>query len=99
MKPQSIWLWRIARASFAASLLVFASPTIASVAAVSVGDVQFSWGHVLVLIAAGAVWGDARTNRLRDREEQKRDRDELRAEVREFRTELKEIWDELRRDR
>lgn len=95
MRP-SRWLWRIASGAFSAAVLVFASPTLAGVAAVSLGDVQFSWGHVLALIAAAAAWGDARTNRQRDREEQKRDRDETRAEIRELRHEIKELWAERR---
>lgn len=93
MKP-SRWLWRFAVAFYSAGLLVFATPTLATVAAVSIGDVTFGWGHVLILIAAGALWGDVRTNRARDREEQKRDRDETRAEIRELRHEIKELWTE-----
>lgn len=93
MKP-SRWLWRVATWACAGAALVFASPTLAAVSAVSVGEIQFSWGHVLALIAAAAAWGDARTNRLRDREEMKRDREETRAEIRELRHEMKELWTE-----
>jgi len=88
----SRWLWRVSVVSFAASLVFFAAPTLASVAAVSVGDLNFSWGHVLVLIAAAGAYGDMRTNRARDREEQKRDREEIRAEMHEMRNEIKELW-------
>ena len=95
MKP-SRWLYRVATATFAASLIVFATPTLATVAAVSIGDVTFGWGHVLVLIACGALYGDTRTNRARDREEQKRDREEVRAELKELRSELHQLWAERR---
>lgn len=100
MKP-SRWMWRMGALFYTASLFIFANPSLAAVAAVSIGDVTFGWGHVLVLIACGMVWGDSRTNRIRDREDQKRDRDqqakdreEWRAEVREMRAEIKELWSE-----
>ena len=64
MKP-SVWMWRVAAASLSGSLFVFALPALASVAAVSIGDVTFGWGHVLVLIAAAGAWGDSRARQNR----------------------------------
>ena len=62
---ESKWMWRVGVASFSAGVLIIGSPTLASVSAVSLGDVTFSWGHVLVLIAAASVWGDARARQTR----------------------------------
>lgn len=91
-----VWMWRLAVAFYSAGLIVFALPALAAVSAISIGDVTFGWGHVLVLIGIGAAWQDVKTNRARDREEQKRDRDEIRAEVREMRNEIKDLWNERR---
>lgn len=90
----SRWAWRVAWATLGGALWIFASPTLAGIAAVSIGEVTFGWGHVLVLVSVAAAWQDMKTNRARDREEQKRDRDEIRAEVRELRNELKDLWAE-----
>lgn len=96
MKPPSRWLWRVGVALYSASLIVFAFPALAAVSALSIGDVTFGWGHVLMLFGIGAAWQNEKTSRLRDREEQKRDRDEIRSEVREMRSEIKELWSERR---
>lgn len=64
MKP-SRWMWRVAALALSGSLYVFAFPALASVAAVSIGDVTFGWGHVLVLIAAAGAWGDSRARQNR----------------------------------
>ena len=104
---RSRWLYRVAAVTFAMALIVFATPTLATVEALSIGDVTFGWGHVLVLITCGALYGDMRTNIARDREEKRREREEslkdqhqhreeVRAEFKELRSEIRELWAERR---
>lgn len=59
------WMWRLGVATFGAGVLIIGSPALSAVSAVSLGDVTFSWGHVLVLIAAASVWGDSRARQTR----------------------------------
>lgn len=71
-------LWFVAVFAFSMSIVTAA---VAGQQGVGVGDVNFSWSQVLVLVALGAAWGDQRT----DRRAMRRDIDELKAEFHEFR--------------
>ena len=73
---QSRWLWRVAVASFIASVSVRAVQAATEHSAVGV-DSLFTFPQVALLVAVAAAWGDMRTNRNRDREEFKEFRQDV----------------------
>jgi len=81
---ESVWLWRIAVLAFLAAVSVSAVEAAGSPNE-GKGGAEFTFSQVAILVAVGAAWGDARTNRGRDREEFK----ELKDEVHEFMKEVR----------
>ena len=75
-EAQSRWLWRVAVASFFASVSVGAVDAATGVLGVG-GDSMFTFPQVALLVAVAAAWGDMRTNRNRDREEFKEFRQDV----------------------
>ena len=71
-------LWYVAIAAFALlALSMLFSPVAAEAAAVHVGDITFSWAHVLGLTAVAAAWGDMRSQTRQSRDDIKAIKDEL----------------------
>lgn len=58
VKP-SRWLWGIACAAFTAGMVLFFFPSPAY-AEFQLGDVRFTLSELLIFVALGAAWGDAR---------------------------------------
>jgi hypothetical protein len=71
-------LWYLAVSAFALlTLSMLFSPVRAEAAAVQLGDITFSWAHVLGLTAVAAAWGDMRSQNRQSREDIKAIKDEL----------------------
>lgn len=78
MKRPPPWLWWTAVVLGATASMAFA--VVPSVPVVDLGgDVRFSLGQVLLVLALGAAWGDQRRQLTEVRDEQKRLRAELEA--------------------
>lgn len=75
-EAQSRWLWRVAVASFFASVSVGAVDAATGGSAVG-ADSMFTFPQVALLVAVAAAWGDMRTNRNRDRDEFKEFRQDV----------------------
>lgn len=58
------FLWTATRVLWAAAVLSYLLPGIANAAVAEVGDVRFSFGQVLTLLAVAAAWGDQRSTQL-----------------------------------
>lgn len=89
MKP-SRWMWRVAQASFAASLLLLALPVQAG-QGITVAGVDIPWAIAAGFVAVGAAWGDLKANRARDRAEFESFQREVRESLKEIRADVKEL--------
>lgn len=58
-------LWRTAVSLFLAAMIALVLPNKAR-AVVELGDIHFTWAHLLVLLAAAAAWGDMRRQSLQN---------------------------------
>ena len=72
-------LWHLAITCFAAlTLCMLFLPAGAETSAIRLGDISFSWAHVLGLTAVAAAWGDMRSQTRQSRDDIKAIKDELR---------------------
>ena len=71
-------LWYLAIACFSLlTLSMLLSPAGAETAAMQLGDLTFTWAHVLGLTAVAAAWGDMRSQTRQSRDDIKSIKDEL----------------------
>ena len=78
MRVGAVVFWHLAIISFAGLMLsLLFSPAWAEAPALRLGDITFSWAHVLGLTAVAAAWGDMRSQTRQSREDIKSIKDEL----------------------